>query len=161
MARGLGTDARRGGARTAPPVSRAARAARPRKRAAGVSGQRVDRALADLVGGWEGGATLFELACARLARLAGEFAEEPMRFNSHPRGMLHRLEVACADALQTVEVACELHEAMDHELPAEERAAEIVDILLDRARRVATERQGFQLPAAARAPAVGYGGDAG
>lgn len=102
---------------------------------------RVDRALADLVGGWEGGETLFELACARLARLAGEFSQEPARFNLHPRGMLHRLEVACRDALQTVEVACELHEAMDHELPAEDRAAQLVDLLLERARRLATERQ--------------------
>jgi len=100
----------------------------------------VDRALSDLVGGWEGGETLFELACARLARLAAEYAQEPARFNSHPRGMLHRLEVACRDALQTVETACELHEALDHELPAEERAAQIVDLLLARARRVATER---------------------
>lgn len=112
-----------------------------------VSSARMDRALADLVGGWDGGATLWELACARLARVAREYADEPARFNTHPAGMLQRLEVACADAVQTVMVAVELHEALDHDLPAEERAAQLVDLLFARARRLATERQGFQLPA--------------
>lgn len=110
---------------------------------------RVDRALADLVGGWEGGETLWELACARLARLAREYAEEPMRFKSHPAGMLHRLEVACTDALHTVEVAVELQEALDEELPSEQRAEQLVDLLYARASRLAAERQGFQLPASA------------
>lgn len=119
---------------------------------------RVDRALADLVGGWDGGATLWELACARLARLAREYAEEPMRFKSHPEGMLHRLEVACADAIRTVEVAVELHLALDDELPSEERAVQLVDLLFERARRLAVERQGFALPAGA---ALVDGDDAG
>lgn len=107
---------------------------------------RLDRALADLVGGWDGGATLWELACARLARLAREYAEEPMRFKMHPAGMLHRLEVACADALHTVEVAVELQDALDGELPSEDRAEQLVDLLFARARRLAAERQGFALP---------------
>ena len=110
---------------------------------------RLDRALADLVGGWDGGATLWELACARLARVAREYSDEPMRFATHPRGMLHRLEVACDDALRTVEAAVELHEALDHELPPEERAAQLVDLLFERARRLAAERQGFGLPSPA------------
>ena len=108
---------------------------------------RIDRALADLVGGWDGGATLWELACARLARVAHEFAEEPMRFKSYPAGMLHRLQVACEDALQTVEVAVELQEALDEELPSEERALQLVDLLFARARRLADERAGLELPA--------------
>ena len=106
-----------------------------------VSEGRVERALADLVGGWGGGETLFELACARLARQAREYADEPARFGSHPRGMLHRLEVACRDALHTVEVAVELHESLDYELPSEERAAQLADLLLARARRLASDRQ--------------------
>lgn len=61
-----------------------------------VSDGRLERALADLVGGWDEGETLFELACARLSRVTRELAEEPQRFSSHPRGMLHRLEVAKA-----------------------------------------------------------------
>jgi hypothetical protein len=116
-----------------------------------------DRALADLVGGWDGGATLWELACARLARLAREYADEPMRFKSHPAGMLRRLEVACEDALRTVEVAVDLHLALDDELPSEERAAQLVDLLVERARRLAAERQGVPLGApevAAGAPAA-------
>lgn len=102
----------------------------------------MDRAIADLVGGWDGGATLWELACARLARLAREYADEPMRFKSHPAGMLRRLEVACEDAIRTVEVAVDLHLALDDELPSEERAAQLVDLLFERARRLAAERQG-------------------
>ena len=102
---------------------------------------RLERAVADLVGGWEGGATLWELACARLARQAAAYADEPMRFASHPAGMLHRLEVACRDALATVEVAVELHEALDHELPAEDQAAQLAGLLLARAGHVAAARQ--------------------
>lgn len=112
------------------------------------AGGRVDRALADLVGGWEGGTTLWELACARLARQAREYADEPMRFNSHPEGMLKRLTIACEDALRTVELAVDLHQALDHERPAEERAVELVDLLLERANRLAVSRSGFALPAA-------------
>lgn len=112
-----------------------------------MSSGRVDRALADLVGGPDGGATLWELACARLARLAREYADEPLRFNTHPEGMLRRLTVACEDALRTAELAVELHQALDDELPTEDRAAELGDLLLERARRLAAERQGFQLPA--------------
>lgn len=109
---------------------------------------RVDRALEDLVGGPDGGATLWELACARLARVAREYADEPMRFNSHPEGMVQRLTVACEDALRTAELAADLHLALDHEVPSEERAGELVDVLLERANRLAVERQGFQLPSA-------------
>lgn len=112
---------------------------------------RLDRALADLVGGWDGGATLWELACARLARLAHEFADEPMRFKSHPEGMLRRLSVACEDAVRTVEVAVDLHQALDEGVPSEERAEQLVDLLYARASRLAVERQGFQLPAGAAA----------
>lgn len=110
---------------------------------------RLDRALADLVGGWDGGATLWELACARLVRVVHEFAEEPLRFKTHPAGMLHRLEVACGDALRTVEVAVALQGALDEELPSGERAEQLVDLLFERARRLAVERQGFALPASA------------
>lgn len=121
---------------------------------------RVDRALADLVGGPDGGATLWELACARLARLAREYADEPMRFNSHPDGMVHRLAVACEDALRTAELAAELHQALDHDQPTDERAIDLADVLLDRARHLAAERQGFQLPARL-AGAASDGGEAG
>lgn len=100
----------------------------------------VDRALADLVGGWEGGSTLFELACVRLARQAAGYGEEEGRFRTHPRGALHRLQVACRDALNTAELAVELHEALDHELPAEEQAAELAALLLERAHDLAARR---------------------
>jgi hypothetical protein len=113
-----------------------------------VTDGRVDRALADLVGGWDGGATLWELSCARLARLASEYSDEPMRFKAHPAGMLHRLTVACEDALRTAELAVELHQALEEELPSEDRAGQLGDVLLERARRLAVERQGFGLPSA-------------
>lgn len=101
----------------------------------------VDRALADLVGGWDGGYTLFAVAAGKLARQAAEWAEEgEMRFRSHPAGAVHRLRVACEDALRTAELAAEIHEALDPEAPSEERAADLAALLLDRARRLALER---------------------
>lgn len=100
----------------------------------------VDRALADLVGGLEGPETLFELACTRLARQARELGEELARFRSHPRGGVHRLHIACQDALRTAELAVELHEALDHEVPAEERAADLASLLIERARDLAADR---------------------
>lgn len=116
---------------------------------------RVDRALADLVGGVDGGATLFGLACAKLARAARELGEDEPRFCSHPAGMLRRLEVAAEDALRVAELAVELHEAIDHDAPSEERAAELAALLLERARTVALDRQG--VPTGPRATVAGPG----
>lgn len=136
VADGVGGLARSGGPRPAAAVASGAGVAGRRP---GVSG-RVDRALADLVGGFEGGVTLFELACAKLARAAREAGGDEPRFRSHPAGALRRLRIDVEDALRVAALAVELHETIDGELPSEDRAAELADVLLDRARELARSR---------------------
>jgi uncharacterized MAPEG superfamily protein len=102
-----------------------------------VSG-RLDRALVDLVGGPAGGAVLFELACARLARAAREASEDERRFRSHPAGALRRLRVDVADALEAAGLAVELQAVVDGD--AGDRAADLAGLLLDRAAALADAR---------------------
>lgn len=108
-----------------------------------MSGGRVERALADLVGGADGGLTLWEIACGKLERVARAAREDDYRFRSHPSGRLERLRVDLDDALMVAELAAELQALLDADpLTADERAGDVASLLLGRARTVARDRQG-------------------
>jgi hypothetical protein len=103
---------------------------------------RFERALTDLVGGYEGGAILWLVAMMRLEVAIAE-AREIDRFRSHPEGVLNRLLVAVDDALRTGEVGVDLQRLLADQgdaHPEGERRQEIADLLLGRARELADAR---------------------
>lgn len=101
---------------------------------------RLERQLADLFGGYDGGSTLWELACRKLARSAAAAADDEYRFRSHPAGALNKLLVDVREALQVAELAVELQAVLSADADAvgddDRRRGEIADMLLDRAREV-------------------------
>jgi len=105
---------------------------------------RVERALVDLVGGPEGGVTLWEIACGKLERIAREAREDgEYRFRSYPPGRLERLKVDVADAMNVAEIAAEVQAVIDADpLEPGERAADVAGLLLRRARELGASRQG-------------------
>jgi hypothetical protein len=103
---------------------------------------RFERALTDLVGGYEGGTILWLVAMMRL-EVAIADAREIDRFRSHPEGALNRLLVAVDDALRTGEVGVDLQRLLADRgdaQPEGERRQEIAELLLGRARELADAR---------------------
>lgn len=103
---------------------------------------RFERALTDLVGGYEGGAVLWLVSLMRL-EIAIERAREIDRFRAHPEGVLNRLLVDVDDALRTGEVGVDLQRLLrdeGDELPDGARREHVADVLLARARELADAR---------------------
>jgi hypothetical protein len=105
---------------------------------------RLERTLAELVAGRDGGWSLWSAALAGLELAVQESREfgEP-RFASHPAGELRRLLLAIEDALRRGELAVELREAImaDGDTVPEGRHRERIErVLLDRARQAVDER---------------------
>lgn len=103
---------------------------------------RYERALTDLVGGYEGGAVLWLVSLMRL-EVAIERARETDRFRAHPEGALNRLLVDVDDALRTGEVGVDLQRLLrdeGDELPDATRREHVSDVLLARARELADAR---------------------
>lgn len=113
-----------------------------------MSAGRAERALVDLVGGADGGLTLWEIACGKLERVARQAREDAHRFRSYPAGRVERLRVDLADAMLVAALAAELQEVIDSDpLTIDERAGDLADLLLRRARSLGQERQGFGVAA--------------
>lgn len=103
---------------------------------------RFERALADLVGGYEGGAVLWLVGAMRL-ELAVNDSRDVERFRSYPAGALNRLLTGVDDALRTAELAVDLEEmlAADGDAVTEQkRRDDIGAVLLGRARELADAR---------------------
>lgn len=103
---------------------------------------RFERALTDLVGGYDGGAILWLVAMMRL-EVAVDRAREIDRFRAHPEGVLNRLLVDVDDALRTGEVGVDLQRLLRDEGDQAGEGARrdhIADVLLERARELADAR---------------------
>lgn len=103
---------------------------------------RFERALADLVGGYEGGWALWMVGLMRLELAVGD-ARDIDRFRSHPEGAWNRLLVNVDDALRTGELAVDLElmlQADGDVKPEDERSRSVADLLLVRARELADAR---------------------
>lgn len=103
---------------------------------------RFERALVDLVGGYEGGAVLWLVSMMRL-EVAIAKAREIDRFRAHPEGVLNRLLVDVDDALRTGEVGVDLQRLLadeGDEQPDAARREHVADVLLARARELADAR---------------------
>lgn len=104
----------------------------------------LERALADLVGGVDGGFSLWSIACGKLEQVAAG-ARDEYRFRSYPSGALNRLLVDLEDVLRVATLAVELQTTLDGETDPtspEQRQADIAGLLLDRAREMVRERIG-------------------
>lgn len=113
-----------------------------------MNGGRVERALIDLVGGPGGGLTLWEIACGKLERVARDARDDEYRFRSYPAGSLDRLRSAIDDVVQVAALAAELQTLIDDDpLTERDRASDVADLLLRRARALGQDRQGFGIDA--------------
>jgi hypothetical protein len=103
---------------------------------------RFERALADLVGGYEGGWALWLVGTMRL-ELAVADARDLDRFRAYPDGAWNRLLVNVDDALRTVELAVDLERMLQSEGDAageDVRRRDVADLLLVRARELSDAR---------------------
>jgi hypothetical protein len=103
---------------------------------------RFERALTDLVGGYDGGAVLWLVSAMRL-EVAVQRARDVDRFRAYPEGVLNRLLVDVDDALGTGEVAVDLQRLLidgGDEQTDERRRQDVGELLLARARELADAR---------------------
>jgi hypothetical protein len=103
---------------------------------------RFERALTDLVGGYDGGAVLWLVSAMRL-EVAVNRARDVDRFRLHPEGALNRLLVDVDDALTTGTVAVDLQRLLnDHGDQQTEagRHRDVAELLHVRARELADAR---------------------
>jgi hypothetical protein len=103
---------------------------------------RFERALTDLVGGYDGGAVLWLVSAMRL-EVAVNRARDVDRFRLHPEGALNRLLVDVDDALTTGTVAVDLQRLLnDHgdEQTEAGRRRDVAELLHARARELADAR---------------------
>jgi hypothetical protein len=103
---------------------------------------RLERALAELVGGYEGGWALFLVGLMRLDLAAADLRRLEDAFRSHPEGVWNRLLVNVNEALRTCELAVELEHALAERADSaddERRRQDVAELLLGRARALADE----------------------
>jgi hypothetical protein len=103
---------------------------------------RFERALADLVGGYDGGFVLWLVAMMRLDLVAQD-SRDVDRFRSYPEGALNRLLVGVDDALHTCELAVDLERMIQDNgdgASLDDRKRDVADVLLARARELADAR---------------------
>jgi hypothetical protein len=105
---------------------------------------RLERALAELVAGYDGGWSMWEAALSGLELVIRESREygEP-RFASHPAGELRKLLLGVEDSLRRARLAVELRETLmaDGDVAEDRRAGAIEALLLDKARTMVDERR--------------------
>jgi hypothetical protein len=103
---------------------------------------RFERALTDLVGGYDGGAVLWLVSAMRL-EVAVTRARDVDRFRSYPEGALNRLLVDVDDALGTGGIAVDLQRLLNDagdEQTEHQRRENVAELLLGRARELADAR---------------------
>ena len=103
---------------------------------------RFERALADLVGGYEGGWALWLVGLMRV-ELALNDARDVERFRAHPEGAWNRLLTGIDDGLRTGELAVDLElmlQADGDTASIDDRRRDVADILLVRARELSDAR---------------------
>jgi len=96
-----------------------------------------------LVGGVDGGLSLWHVAMGKLERAAAESRELEQRFRSYPPAALNQLLVDVDDALRTAALAVELQLALDGEddnAGPDARRESIAALLLERARGLVDDR---------------------
>jgi len=104
---------------------------------------RLERALADLVGGHEGGWALFLIGLMRLDVAAADLRQLEDGFRSYPGGVWNRLLVQVNDALRTCELGVDLENVLQEQgdtVGEEQRRQDVAELLLGRARALADER---------------------
>jgi hypothetical protein len=104
---------------------------------------RLERALAELVGGYEGGWAMFMIGLMKLDLAAADLRQLEHGFRSHPEGAWNRLLSLVDEALRTCELAVDLENALadrQDEPDDEQRRQDVAELLLGRARALADER---------------------
>lgn len=103
---------------------------------------RFERALTDLVGGFDGGYVLWAVMAMRLEQVAGD-ARDRDGFRAYPAGAWNRLLGGIDDALRTGELAVDLEQALAEHGDArtvDAHRGEVAELLLARARDLADAR---------------------
>jgi hypothetical protein len=103
---------------------------------------RFERALADLVGGYDGGYVLWLVALMRLDLAIADSRDRDL-FRSYPEGAWNRLLTGIDDALRTCELGVDLERMIQTDGDAagdDTRRADVAELLLGRARELADAR---------------------
>lgn len=102
---------------------------------------RLERALADLLGSYDGGYTFWRAACVALDEALDE-ARDHDHFRAHPPGAFRDLLRRVDDALRMAATAVEVQMLLDDEPDDKdaERRRDIAELLHARAAALATER---------------------
>jgi hypothetical protein len=102
----------------------------------------LERALADLVGGYEGGWSFWRAALAQLDLAVERSRDGRDPFTSYPQGAFRRLLIDVDDALRMAATAVEVQAILNGEPDDKdaERRRDVAELLAARARRLAAER---------------------
>lgn len=102
---------------------------------------RLERALADLLGGHESGWLLYFSGLSQLELAAANSrARGVLPFRNHPDGELHRLYCDLDGATRTIRTAVELEKVLSRDDDLGDRRADLALDLLGRARELADRR---------------------
>lgn len=102
---------------------------------------RIERQLAELVGGRDGAWSLWLGALAELEQAVWESrADGEGRFASHPKSELRRLRSALTLVLERAELAVDIRAALMADTQPADRTEVLEDMLLERARERADRR---------------------
>jgi hypothetical protein len=102
----------------------------------------LERALADVLGGFDGGWSFWRAALAELGEAIARSSDGRERFTSYPQGEFRRLLRDVDDALRMAATAVELQALLNGEPDDKgaERRRDIAELLHARARAIAAER---------------------
>lgn len=103
---------------------------------------RLERALADVVGGYGGGWHFWQAAIAALEEALADARHSESSFRSFPPAPFRRLLVAVDDALRMAAAAVAVQQALDEDDDGKraDRERDIAEVLLARARELERDR---------------------